>query len=304
MMSDLSKIAWTDSTFNPWMGCTKVSQGCKHCYAETLMDHRYGKVKWGPQGERLKTSAAYWKKPLLWNKERFVECDACGWRGHMREKWNLCKMPGCDGHLNGTRRRVFCGSLCDVFEDNPQVANWRGELFQLIEQTPNLDWLLLTKRPEKIFSLGTDAVGEVFDNWMARQKNVWLGTSVESQAEFAERVKELVSVFAWTHFLSVEPLMGPIEIRFTDCPVDWVIVGGESGADCREMDVTWARDIMKYCKQYGIAFFMKQLGGHPDKQDRLDAFPEDLRVREFPNVKSFDCGGYASAQDGERRTCF
>jgi protein gp37 len=162
------------------------------------------------------------------------------------------------------------------------VADWRGELFQLMDATPNLDWLVLTKRPERMFSLGTDAVGEVFDNWMARHPNVWLGASIESQEYFMDRVEALTSVFAEIHFLSIEPMLGPVELSFMLRPVDWVIVGGESGAKCRPMELLWARDLLKYCKQYGTAFFMKQLGGHPNKREELGSFPEDLRVREFP----------------------
>lgn len=255
-MADESMITWTHSTFNPWMGCAKVSAGCKNCYAEQLMDKRYGTVEWGVQGKRVKTSVPYWRKPLIWNGQAGRE---------------------------GVRRRVFCGSLCDVFEDTPQVANWRGELFGLIEKTQNLDWLLLTKRPERIFSLGTDAVGEIFDNWMARNPHVWLGTSVENEEVFDQRVEALTSVFARVHFLSMEPLLGPVKLRFKYHPVDWVIVGGESGAKCRSMDVEWARDIMKYCRQYDIRFFMKQMGGHPNKRESLESLPDDLRVREYPH---------------------
>jgi protein gp37 len=122
-MGENSKIEWTDHTFNPWIGCTKVSDGCKHCYAEALMDKRYGRVKWGPQGTRQRTSADNWRKPLQWNKQAVKE----------------------DKHY-----RVFCSSLADVFEDNPQLTEWRADLFNLIAETPNLDWLLLTKRPENI----------------------------------------------------------------------------------------------------------------------------------------------------------
>ena len=119
-MAENSKIEWTDHTFNPWIGCTKVSDGCKNCYAESLMDKRWGKVKWGPQGQRQRTSDENWKKPFAWDRQAAKQ---------------------------GIRYRVFCASLADVFEDNDQVSDWRLDLFDMIKVTPNLDWLLLTKRP-------------------------------------------------------------------------------------------------------------------------------------------------------------
>jgi protein gp37 len=197
---------------------------------------------------------------------------------------DLC--PHCEEDtLFDTRQRVFCASLADVFEDNPQLANWRGELFDLIEATPNLDWLLLTKRPERIFSLGTDAVGEVFDNWMARNPHVWLGTSVESQEHFIPRTTELLKTYAKIHWLSVEPMIRPVRFIPWTNQIDWVICGGESGSKYRPMDLEWARDLRDDCRNLSISFFMKQLGGHPNKRDSMSDFPEDLRIREFPPVK-------------------
>jgi protein gp37 len=290
-MAENSKIEWTDHTFNPWIGCTRVSPGCVHCYAETLAA-RFGKAEWGPLAKRVKTSAAYWKKPLKWNDADWWGCAACGWRGAFKATIaagtvHVC--PTCEGDIEPTRARVFCASLADVFEENAQVADWRGELFQLIERTPNLDWLILTKRPEKIFSLGTDAVGEVFDNWMARNPQVWLGTSVESADLYERRVKPLLDVYASVHFLSVEPMLtpppAPPKMTFGEGRqrIDWVICGGESGAGCRPMEIEWARELLRYCRMGRVKFFMKQLGGHPRKRDRLEDFPEDLRVREYPD---------------------
>lgn len=284
-----SAIEWTDHTFNPWIGCTRVSPGCVNCYAESFA-FRFKKADWGPTARRVKTSVAYWKKPLQWNKENWWEC-GCGWRGVFRETIECigagdsvvlsCPDPDCMFVCKPTRQRVFCASMADVFEDNPQVANWRGELFKLIEATPNLDWLILTKRPERIFSLGTDAVGEIFDLWLARQKNVWLGTSIENQKTADERTKHLLRVGPCIRFLSVEPLLEEVDIEVNK--LNWVIVGGESGKNCRPFDVEWARRIHAQCKDYDVPFFMKQLGGHPKKRDRLVDLPEDLRVREFPN---------------------
>lgn len=286
-MAEKSKIEWTDHTFNPWIGCTRVSPGCMHCYAESFTK-RYGSAQWGPTAPRVKTSAAYWKKPLKWNKEVWMECQECGWRGNFKETIaagtvHVC--PKCESNLISARQRVFCASMADVFEDNSQVANWRGELMQLIDATPNLDWLLLTKRPERMFSLGTDAVGEIFDLWLERHPNVWLGTSVESQEYFEPRVSALLSNGAAVSFLSVEPMIGAVRLSQIGMKlVDWVICGGESGTGCRPMEVQWARDLLQDCRMGRVKFFMKQLGGHPKKRDQLMDLPDDLRVREWPNA--------------------
>ena len=121
-----SKLEWTDHTFNPWIGCQHVSPGCDHCYAEAMMDHQYGKVEWGPRGERKRTSEAYWKNPVKWNATA---------RAFKRE--------------HGHRPRVFCASLADVF-DNQVSPEWRRDLFALIRECKRLDWLMLTKRPQNI----------------------------------------------------------------------------------------------------------------------------------------------------------
>lgn len=300
-MADRTGISWTDSTWNPWHGCTKVSPGCTHCYAETW---RFRKAEWGPRAERVKTSKGYWKNPIKWSEANdWMECVKCGWRGEFKETIaagtvHVC--PACEGNLQWARRRVFA-SMCDPFEDNRQVADWRGEWFKVIEDTPNLDWQILTKRPENIFSLGTDAVGE-WDLWLARQRNVWLGASVENQDYFEPRVKALIQngIQAQVLFLSVEPMLGPV--RLTPVPmsaaatwwqftpgektkIDWIICGGESGDGCRPMDVQWARDLRDDCKTWGVKFFMKQLGGYPDKCDKLTDLPKDLRIRELPTPR-------------------
>lgn len=259
-----SKIQWCDHTFNPWMGCTKVSTGCKHCYAETMMDKRWGKVKWGPQGERVRTSPANWNKPLKWN----------------------------DDHVDGQpRQRVFCGSLCDVFEDIHYLNHWRFDLFDLIERTPNLDWLLLTKRPENVMEMvpaswGVDQAG--FPD------NVWVGTSVENQETADVRIPSLLTIPAKVRFLSCEPLLSEVNIvdqpywdwRYTydyfqlafgisTPPIDWVIVGGESGPGFRPMQTEWVKSLMKQCARAGIAFFMKQMANKKP-------IPTDLFIRDFP----------------------
>ena len=241
-MAENSAIAWTDHTFNPWMGCTHVSEGCRNCYAEILMDHRYGKVEWGAGKPRVRTSKSNWNKPLKWNR---------------------------DAAKTGTRPKVFCASLADVFDqDVPEV--WRRDLFDLIEKTPNLDWLILTKRPEHIY------IHTEFPD------NVWLGTTVED-ARVMHRVEMLDPHDVSIRWLSVEPMIGPLCLTEEDLhDIDWIIVGGESGPECREFDPDWARQLLDQCRSHGVAFFMKQMGGHPDKRDNLSDFPEDLRIREFP----------------------
>ena len=237
-----SKIEWTDHTFNPWIGCTKVSDGCKHCYAETLMDKRYGKVKWGPQGQRIRTSEANWRKPLKWNRE---------------------------AKAAGKRARVFCASLADVFEDKAdqleEMDKWRAELFQLIQDTENLDWLILTKRPENV-------MGMVDAPWYYALPNVWIGTSVENQEQANKRIPELLKIPAAVRFLSMEPLLGAVDLENLayeaagpawagyNLLIDWVIVGGESGPDARPMHPDWARSVRDQCQDAGVPFLFKQWG--------------------------------------------
>ena len=262
-----SKIEWTDHTFNPWWGCVKVSPGCQHCYAETLA-HRYGHDVWGPAKttSRRGMSANYWKQPLKWNKQ---------------------------AHADGVRRRVFCASMADVFEDHPGVVEWRAELFALIEQTPALDWLLLTKRPEHMPRF---APAHWAGGWPV---NVWAMTSVEDQEQAEKRTPLLLQVPARVRGLSCEPLLGPVNVaRWLCCPwcgdgdrarqdlngtwyhendgwarpcpttsrgpavhtIDWVIVGGESGRAARPMHPDWARSLRDQCQAAGVAYHFKQWG--------------------------------------------
>lgn len=294
-MGKNSLIGWCDHTFNPWIGCSKVSAGCKFCYAEHLMDHRFGKVKWGDHGERVRTSEANWKQPLKWNRE----CEK-----------------------SGTRARVFCGSLCDVFEDREDLIPIRRDLFELIWETPNLDWLLLTKRPENIWKIWPDRTdtGTEYGDLLIPVPNVWLGCSVENQEMADKRIPELLKYHdeASVLFLSCEPLlekidlsrffwiedaMGDLETPGLSMPIishrrevnlpciDWVIVGGESGDQARPFNSIWSRDLLYQCKEAYVPFFMKQLGSNSDirtfhkKGEDIDEFPEDLRVRQFPKHK-------------------
>lgn len=272
VMAEETSIQWTDHTFNGWIGCFKISDACKHCYAEVSTPARTlragGLEVWGPAAitERKKTSATNWKLP---------------------ERWNRAALKA------GRRARVFCSSLADVFEDHPSLAPWRAELFALIERTPALDWQVLTKRPENIRRM-------VPPSWLdAPRANVWFGTTVENQETADKRLPELLAVPAVVRFLSCEPLLAPVNLDPPRCQycrdggeivdgdppwcvrcdseavfghwldacakenkrgVSWVIVGGESGPSARPFDLAWARAIVAQCKAAGVPVFVKQLG--------------------------------------------
>jgi protein gp37 len=242
-----SKIEWCDATFNPWYGCTKVSPACDHCYAESWAKRSGLLDDWGK--DRRRSSPANWRKPLKWNAE---------------------------AERDGVRRRVFCASLADVF-DNQVPGEWRSDLWQLIYQTPWLDWLLLTKRPQNIDKMlpKLDAMRDLL------LSHVWLGTTAENQEELARRRGHLLSVPAAVHFLSCEPLLERIWLPAKDTywySLDWVICGGESGAHARTMDPGWARSLRDQCAEDDIAFFMKQMS-------RKTPIPDDLMVRQFPEPR-------------------
>jgi len=247
-VAENSKIEWTTHTFNPWIGCMKVSAGCDHCYAESLAK-RYGWVEWGQRktedtvaniGQRKRTSASNWKKPLQWAKAA---------RG------------------TGVRPRVFCASLADVF-DNQAEREWRDDLFDMIAWTPELDWLLLTKRPENIAEMTPQG-----GFW----PNVWLGTTCEDQAAYDKRWPLLRAVPAAVHFISYEPAIGPLRLHNGPDQPDWLICGGESGPGARYMLPAWAVDIRNDCERAGVYFFMKQMTGKKP-------IPEYLMLREFPRA--------------------
>jgi len=243
-MSEVTHIAWTDHTFNPWWGCVKVSPGCANCYAEALAD-RMGKYGlWGKEGgPRRHLSAKYWNEPRKWNAK-------------------------------ATRReRVFCGSMCDVFEKHSGVALLREAMWHLIEETPNLDWQLLTKRPENIRQ-------NLPWRWGAGWPNVWIGTTVESMAQ-SSRVVTLREIPAVVRFISYEPALGPLdEIRLDG--IDWVIYAGESGPHHRKDDINWARRMRTHCKAHGVSFFYKQAAGlRPQHEAKMDGEV----VREWPKEK-------------------
>ncbi len=249
-----TRIQWTDETFNPWVGCQKISPGCLHCYAET-MDNRFNGGAWGKDAPRRTLSESNWKRPIGWN--RIAE-------------------------RTGQRMRVFCGSMCDVF-DPAAPPGLLDRLFATIEQTPCLNWQLLTKRPELAPQIQYPS-------------NVWLGVSAETATWWSKRVKVLQQAKASCKFISYEPALGPPPVSaWLYDNIDWVIVGGESGPEARPFHAEWALEAITKCQLYGINVFVKQLGanphvsGHPiklkaRKGDEIDEWPKSLRVREFPGV--------------------
>lgn len=243
-----SSIEWTHHTFNPWWGCIKVSPGCEKCYAETLAN-RYGHAVWGPAKTtaRREMSESYWRQPLKWNAAAAAA---------------------------GERQRVFCASMADVFEDHPQLPPIRARLWELIEATPMLDWLLLTKRPENIELMLPPRWG-IADQGMPR--NAWLGFSAEDQQRFDERWPVMESIKRhWRPsvvFLSAEPLLRSLDISealyeddigddypYWTATLDWVICGGESGAGARPMHPDWARSLRDQCVEAEVPFLFKQWG--------------------------------------------
>lgn len=268
-----SNIEWTTHTFNPWIGCTKVSPGCAHCYAETL-NKRMGWTQWGDAGERFRTSPHNWNEPRRWNRE---------------------------AAKTGQRARVFCASLADWL-DYKAPTSWRVELLALIEETPHLDWLVLTKRPESWSARMHEAMAagsKLAHAWLsgAAPANVWFGISIEDQQRAEERMPEVAEIPARVKFLSVEPLLGPVDLSYwlTACivpQVQWVIVGGESGAGAREMKPEWVRALRDECAMAGVAFFFKQWGGVRKKEtgrtldnetfDQLPAFAQESNAEDEP----------------------
>lgn len=283
-MGEVTTISWCDRTFNPWEGCSKVSPGCLNCYAETR-NHRFGGDNWGKGKPRRRTSAANWKLPVKWNRE------------HDR---NMAA-----GYGSIERPRVFCASLADWLDDEVPIE-WLADLLNLIADTPNLDWLLLTKRPEHCFDRINAATrcahykadGRLWTLAGLVPHNVWIGTSVEDQQRADERIPQLLKIPAKVRFLSVEPMLGPVDFGFrmdqnrSDPAIQqykresicgqlhWVIFGGESGKGARLCNVEWIREGVRQCKAAGVAAFVKQDSGlRPGLQGRI---PDELWLKEFP----------------------
>lgn len=290
-MGETSKIEWTDDTWNPWRGCTKVSPGCDHCYMFSEQ-RRYGK---DPEVV-TRCSPQTFNSPLRWHKKL----------------------------AEGERRLVFTCSWSDFFHKD--ADEWRDEAWDIIRRTPQLTYQILTKRPALIAS-------RLPEDWGAGYPNVWLVTSAENQEQADRRIPVLLEVPAVVHGVSAEPMLEPIDFarwmpthatdEHGECPhwcpacgptepvprLDWIIVGGESGAGARPFDLGWARQTIQQCREAGVACFVKQLGAWPvmwplmgqgpsayanrcalgcahGKCGDPSEWPEDLRVREMPEVTS------------------
>lgn len=311
-MAEYSGISWTDHTHNEWFGCDPVSPGCKHCYAEALMDKRLHKVKWGPDEPRVLTSEANRRMPHRWNAQHesfFAK--------------------------HGRRQRVFSASLGDWL-DNKVPIEWLVGLVDTIRLTPNLDWMLLTKRignwqrrlsEAAAATVGTGALNLWITRWVFARTpppNVWVGATLVNQLEVDRDLWKLLAVPAPVHFGSFEPLLGAVQLpeSATDgvsSRLDWVIVGAESGAEARPARLEWMRDLVDQCRAAGITPHVKQLGAVVLEQGMSEPgqhwpagtvrmplsrrsaddapfaihlkqikggdpteWPEDLRVREFP----------------------
>lgn len=311
-MADRTGIEWCDSTFNPWIGCTKVSPGCDHCYAARQDTFR----RWTPEGwggPRRRTSVALWKQVEKWNDKRFMECAACGWRGECAAEVIGCGACGSIDHLADTRRRVFCASLSDVF-DNQVPTEWRADLFQLIAVTPHLDWLLLTKRVGNAHAMigsalqslyWEDEVGEAAPMPPWPWPNVWLGATVVNQAEVDRDVPKLLATPARVRFLSVEPMLGPVDLErprpgpdldqgggrmicqpwLIQSGIDWVICGGESGTGARPMHRDWARSLRDQCAAAGVPFMFKQHGMWCTSADMLDQTGDSIYTDDLSRLR-------------------
>lgn len=303
-MGARSKIEWTDSTFNPWVGCTKVRRArgapsaCDFCYAEKWAK-RSGQVEWGNHPRR-RTTEAYWRNPLTWNDQA--------------PSFQI---------KNERRQRVFCASLADVF-DNQVDSEWRSDLFALIRACDQLDWQLLTKRSQNIRKM-------LPPDWGDGYPNVWLGTTAEDADAYRQRVPHLLKVPAAIHFVSYEPAIGPLgPLDIAGLYPDWLIIGGESGVRSDLIRLTnpqWARDAIAECRRVGTAPFLKQWGtyknnprvveGGLSEQQAMKVDPpengkgggklDDRLCREFPsnalNLTLATASRGRSAENGsERRT--
>lgn len=293
-MAERSAIEWCDATFNPWIGCTKVSPGCDNCYAEQQDKFRsWTPAGWGAGQPRKRTAPSTWREPAKWNARPFYECDDCGWRG---ETDSNC--PRCGEEVHTARRRVFCASLADVF-DNEVPDEWRADIFRLILDTPNLDWLLLTKRIGNAAGMMFHAIGRHAKDetpWVL--PNVWLGATVVNQEEADRDIPKLLATPARVRFLSMEPLLGDVDLSqwlfpfrpCKDCPcpdpdtsregldrcckdpellpsqLNWIITGGESGPKARPSHPDWFRSLRDQCAAAGVPFLFKQWGEHAPTQ--------------------------------------
>jgi protein gp37 len=251
-------IEWTDFSWNPMSGCTKISAGCANCYAERIAT-RFAGSKGYPDGFGVTLHPQRLSEPL--SEKRLP--------------------PGS---------KVFVCDMGDLFHKDVPLL-YIAAVFSIMARRPDVTFQVLTKRPLRMLDVLCQLMGH------APLPNVMLGTSIENRAALADRLEPMAWLGSkgnqgWRTFASVEPLLGPLPktqlMAITVRPqewvryFDWVIVGGESGPGARPMDLAWAREIRDWCKEAGTPFFMKQLGGVKDKGGDLLGIPEDLRIREWP----------------------
>jgi protein gp37 len=306
-----SNIQWTTHTFNPWEGCTKVSPGCLNCYAENRNIRFAGGANWGKGAPRRRTSAANWNQPVKWNREAGEKAQLFGniaWAKQVLDQAGETQRP-----------RVFCASLADWLDEEVSIE-WFADLLELVRSTPQLDWLLLTKRPESWESrlLLADEYQSGREHYEAiafirrwirgtPPANVWIGTTGEDQKRLDERVAAVLKIPARIRFLSIEPqleLVNPEAAVYGACRlaesegwgIHWVICGGESGPGARPFFVEWADDLRRRCKSFGVAFFMKQFGSNPRT--------ENANAHDWPEHVAFEDDGKSGAGAAAARILF
>ena len=245
-MAERTIIAWTDHTFNIAWGCWKISPGCTNCYADAG-SRRYGFDVWGKNADRRTFGAKHWNEPVKWDRAAAEE---------------------------GRRHRVFCSSMTDWALDDPTLDLERIKMWDMIRRTPNLDWQLLTKRADRIVQC-------LPGDWGDGYPNVWLGVSCENREHGLPRVDHLRSIPAVVRFLSVEPMLEDLG-DFDATGVDWVIVGGESGANYRMMDHAWARSLRDHCATNDVAFFFKQSSAY---RTEMGTQLDGETIRQFPTPR-------------------
>jgi protein gp37 len=252
-----SSIEWTKSTWNPWIGCTEVSPACDNCYAKEWDRRFHAGRHWGPGVERFRTSEAGWNMPRVWN-HKAPNTEFAGIKGF----WP-----------------VFVESLGDFF-DNEVPPDWRAESWALMRECRNLTFIIVTKRIGNVASM-------LPDDWGRGWPHVWLLVTACNQAEADRDIPKLLQVPAAVRGVSIEPMLGPVDLsRFVydredkiraamnspaafnrdqaedgiPHPLDWVIVGGESGQNARPMHPEWVRSLRDQCQAAGVKYFFKQHG--------------------------------------------
>lgn len=279
-------IGWCDYTFNPFIGCTKISPACDNCYAETIAKRFFPAAKWGNH-PRVLTSEANWRKPLAWNKRSQANFNAFEQFKNTQGMTDEQLLE--QGFIKPIQPKVFCGSMCDVF-DNQIMNGYRFSLFKMIYEAPHLTWLLLTKRignVEKIFSQVKDCF--VFNSSEWPFANIWLGITVCNQEEADRDIPKLLQLPAAKRFLSIEPMLGYVDLSKWIGQIDWVIVGGETGHKARPLHPLWAVSIRDQCQVADVPFFFKQWGewaprGYYFKLEEKELWQIDPQCKKWPRV--------------------